>query len=171
MVNYHKFAAPYFLSCSIFPVNQMCDLQDGRHQDNRQSDHFSSSFERKDFLAFAFSRNFWLRYAIVLLIVMLRLFCSGLQQTCSASCVMLPEQNLLIVYEFCALRIHHFTPEMFVLQQIQEIQTHRVLEVLCIFGLFPVEQILQVVDECQVFEVTSLSQNCAEKYCFLLFRF
>lgn len=62
----------------------------------------------------------------------------------------------MVVDEFGALRVNQLAPEMFVLEQIEEIQTHRVFEVFSVFRIFPIQQVFKVVYECGVFEITSL---------------
>lgn len=74
--------------------------------------------------------------------------------------VVLPEQQLLVVDELGALTVDQLAPEVLVLEQVEEVQAHRVLKVLGVLGLLPVEQVLEVVDECGVLEVASLSQDC-----------
>lgn len=61
--------------------------------------------------------------------------------------VMLPKQNRLIVDKFNAGRCDNFSPKLFALEKIEEIQAHRILEELCKLGLLPVEQVFQIVDE------------------------
>lgn len=56
--------------------------------------------------------------------------------------VVLPQQNGLVVDEFAALRVHNLPPEVLVLEQIEKVQTHRILEVLGVLGVLPVQQIL-----------------------------
>lgn len=81
------------------------------------------------------------------------------QQFDASPCVVLPEENSLVVDKFAALRVDEFPPKVLVLQQIKEVQAHRVFDELRIVRFFPVEQILQVVDECLIFEVASLCNN------------
>lgn len=82
-----------------------------------------------------------------------------LQQSAASSRVMLPQQDLLVVYELGTLCIDEFSSKMFVLQQVQEVQTHRVLQVLRIVWFLPIQKILQIIDEGTVFEVAPLGQN------------
>lgn len=78
---------------------------------------------------------------------MLSLFGGRLQKARSASGIVLPQENLLVVYEFCTLRIDDLAPEMLILKEIQKVQAHRILQVFSIFWLLPVEQVLEVVYE------------------------
>lgn len=57
----------------------------------------------------------------------------------ASSRVVLPEKNGLVVDKLAALRIDNLSPEVFVLQQIQEVQAHRVFQVTGIVGLFPIQ--------------------------------
>lgn len=50
-----------------------------------------------------------------------------------------------------------FPSECFMLQQLQEVQAHRVFEVLSILWLAPVLQVPQIVDKCLLFQITTLS--------------
>jgi len=52
-----------------------------------------------------------------------------LHQPATSPRVVLPEQNLLVIDELCARRLPQLGPEVLVLQQLQEVQTRRVLQV------------------------------------------
>jgi len=71
----------------------------------------------------------------------------------------LPLQNGLVVYELAALRVDDLPAEVFVLQQIEEVEAHWVHEVFRIVRLLPVLQILQVVDERLVLEKSTLCKD------------
>lgn len=73
--------------------------------------------------------------------------------------VMLPEEHGLVVDELAALRVDDLPPKVLVLEQIEKVQTHGVLDEAGILGLLPVEQVFQVVDEGLVLEVASLCDN------------
>lgn len=53
--------------------------------------------------------------------------------------VMLPQQYRLIIDEFTALRVDNLATEVFVLQQIEEVQAHWILEITGVFWFFPVQ--------------------------------
>lgn len=108
--------------------------------------------------------------------------CCCRQHLGALASIVLPMENDLIVYEFGALRRCQLSTEVFVLEQIEKMQTHRksarrteknqqkagknriiLLDKLGIFRPFPVEQIFQVVDESLVLEVASLSKNWKEE--------
>lgn len=74
--------------------------------------------------------------------------------------VVLPQQDGLIVDELAALCADDLAPKVLVLQQIEEVQAHRVLQIASVFRLLPVQQVLQVVDERRVFEVAALCDDC-----------
>lgn len=76
---------------------------------------------------------------------------------------MLPQQNGLIVDELAALRTDNFASELFALQEIEEVETHRVLDELGKFWLLPVEEIFEVVHEIWVLKVVTLGENCGIK--------
>lgn len=78
------------------------------------------------------------------------------QQLDASPSVVLPQKDCLIVDKLAAMRVNDFPPEMLILQQIQEIQAHRVLEKPRVFWFLPVQQILQVIDERLVFKKASL---------------
>lgn len=59
--------------------------------------------------------------------------------------IMLPQQHRLVVDELATLCVDNFSPEVFVLQEVQEVQACGVLEKSRVIRLFPVEQIFQVV--------------------------
>lgn len=97
----------------------------------------------------------------VLRLLLLRRLLLGecLLETCSFAGVMLPVEKLLLVDELGALSVHQLLPEVLVLQQLQHVQAVRVLEKLCILGLLPVQQILQVVDVGSLSQEASLGQK------------
>uniref|UniRef100_A0A182V453 Uncharacterized protein n=1 Tax=Anopheles merus TaxID=30066 RepID=A0A182V453_ANOME len=70
--------------------------------------------------------------------------------------VVLPQQDRLVVDKLAALCADDLAPKMLVLQQIEKVQTHGKLEVFRVLRLLPVQQILQVVYEGSIFEVSSL---------------
>jgi len=71
----------------------------------------------------------------------------------------LPVKENLVVEEPRALTTHYLLPQSFVLQEFQEMETNRILEVLDVWWLLPVLQILEIVDETGIFEVTSLCKE------------
>lgn len=93
-------------------------------------------------------------YMLLLLLLRERLLQSG-----ALPAVMLPVEQLLLVDELGALRVHQLLPEVLVLQQLQHVQAVRVLEELGVLGLLPVQQVLQVVDEGPLPQEASLSQE------------
>lgn len=56
--------------------------------------------------------------------------------------VVLPEQHRLIIDELTALCVDDLSPEVLVLEEIQEVQTSGVFDEARVFGLLPVEQVL-----------------------------
>ena len=76
----------------------------------------------------------------------------------SLACVVLPVEKHLVVDILGALWVVQLVPERLVLQQIEHVQTHRVLDVLGIVSLLPVLQVLQVVHELALLEKAVLSQ-------------
>lgn len=73
--------------------------------------------------------------------------------------VVLPVQQLLLIDELGTLSVDQLLPEVFVLQQLQHVQTVRILEELGVLRLLPVQQVLQVVDEWSLSQDTSLSKK------------
>lgn len=73
--------------------------------------------------------------------------------------VMLPQQHLLVINELCTLRVHNLPPEVFVLEQVKEVQAHGILEILGVLRLFPVEQVVQVVDERFILQIATLGEE------------
>jgi hypothetical protein len=81
------------------------------------------------------------------------------QQPAPPPRVMLPQQNLLVVDEFRALRVDQLPSKVLILQQVQKVQTHGVLQVFGVFRFLPVEQVLEIVDERAILEVAPLGQD------------
>lgn len=81
---------------------------------------------------------------------------------CSSTRVVLPEQDRLVVDELAAWRRDNLPSEIFALEQVKEVQAHRILQEFCKLGFFPIEQILKVVNEAWVFEVITLGENCGK---------
>jgi len=77
----------------------------------------------------------------------------------SSSCVVLPQKNRLVVDELAARSGDNLSPEFFALQQIEEIQAHRILEEFSEFRFLPVEQILQIIHEAWIFEEVALREK------------
>lgn len=65
----------------------------------------------------------------------------------------------MIIQEPGALARNHFLPEHFVLQELQEMQTHRVFEVNNVGWLLPIEEIGKVVDEGRILHETPLREK------------
>lgn len=85
------------------------------------------------------------------------------QSLCSSPRVMLPQKNRLVVNEFTALCTDNFTSELFTLQEIEEVETHWVLDEFSEIWLLPIEEVLEIVYEVWVFKVVTLSENCGMK--------
>jgi hypothetical protein len=81
------------------------------------------------------------------------------QQPAPPPRVMLPQQNLLVVDEFRALRVDQLPSKVLILQQVQKVQTHGVLQVFGVFRFLPVQQVLEIVDERAILEVAPLGQD------------
>lgn len=73
--------------------------------------------------------------------------------------VVLPQENGLIVDEFATLRVDDFAAKVLVLQEIEEVQTGGVLDEARILRLLPVQQVLEVVDERLVLEISALGND------------
>ena len=72
---------------------------------------------------------------------------------------MLPVQDDLVVQEPHTLPGHDLLPEGLVLEQLQEVETDRVLDVGHVGRLLPVHQVGEIVDEAGVLHVSSLGQE------------
>lgn len=68
-------------------------------------------------------------------------------------------EQLLIFDEFGAVTVGDLPAEMFVLQQLKEVQTHRILDELGVFRAAPVLKVGEVVAEALVFEEVPLCQK------------
>lgn len=73
--------------------------------------------------------------------------------------VVLPQEDGLVIDEFTALCVDDLPAEVLVLQEIEEVQTCGVLDEARVLGLLPVEQVLEIVDECLILEVASLGDD------------
>lgn len=71
---------------------------------------------------------------------------------------MVPVENDLVVDELAALRRGQLPAKVFRLQQVEKVQTHRVLDELGVLWPLPILQIVEVVDEGLVLEVAALGE-------------
>lgn len=62
----------------------------------------------------------------LLLLLLLLLLGESLLEACALAGVVLPVQDLLLVYKLGALGIYQLLPEMLVLQQLQHVQAMRI---------------------------------------------
>lgn len=83
-----------------------------------------------------------------------------LEGFCPPSRVVLPQEDRLVVDESHTRSCHDLTTEFFALQQIEEIQTHGVLQELGKLWLLPIQKILEIVHETWILEVVTLRKNC-----------
>lgn len=77
----------------------------------------------------------------------------------ATSRVVLPQQDRLVVDELATVRVDNLPSKVFVLEQIEEVQAHRILQVACVLGFLPVQQILQIVDESRILEESTLGDD------------
>jgi hypothetical protein len=75
----------------------------------------------------------------------------------------LPQENGLIVDELYARSCDDFSSEVFALEEVEEVQAHRVFQKLGKLGLLPVQQVFEVIHEARVFEVVTLGENYWER--------
>lgn len=73
--------------------------------------------------------------------------------------VVLPMEQLLVLDKFRTLTIGDFSPEMLILQQLQEVQAHGILDEFRIFRLAPVLKVIQVIAEGPFLEEATLGQE------------
>lgn len=73
--------------------------------------------------------------------------------------VVQPHEQQLLVDELATLGVHDLLEELLVLKHLEKTQTLRVNEMLAVLGLFPVHQVLQVVEERLLLEVATLSEE------------
>lgn len=72
--------------------------------------------------------------------------------------IVVPVKDNLIVDKLAALCRGELTPKVLMLQEVQKVQTHRILDKLGVLGPLPVLQVLEVVDEGLVLEVAALGE-------------
>lgn len=72
--------------------------------------------------------------------------------------VVVPVEDNLIVDELAALRRGELPPKGLMLEEVEKVQRHRVLDELGVLRALPVLQVLQVVDEGLVLEVAALGE-------------
>lgn len=75
----------------------------------------------------------------------------------------MPVKNNLVVDELAALRRGELTAKGLMLEKVEKVQAHRILDELGVLGPFPVLQVLQVVDEGLVLEVAALGEVCKRR--------
>ena len=71
----------------------------------------------------------------------------------------MPVEDNLVIQEPHTLTRHNLFPELFVLQQLQEVKTDWVLDVGDVFRFLPVLQIRYIVDKCWILHVASLREE------------
>ena len=72
--------------------------------------------------------------------------------------VVVPVEDDLVVDELAALRRGQLPAKVLRLQQVEKVQTHRVLDELGVLRSLPVLQVVEVVDERLVLEVAALGE-------------
>ena len=83
----------------------------------------------------------------------------SLEGFCASSSVVLPQEDGLVINELATLCIHNLTTEVFVLKEVEEVQTHWIFQILGKFWIFPIEQVLEIIYERWILEKATLSQD------------